>query len=616
MTHTFCASGAGKPNKRTQTRNQMKSGISYGVLAIVFVSLIGCSSSRDASDAAMTMGSPSGMTQGVTPTLFDAPQIERKYQDTITPHDLEALLYYFASDYFEGRETATRGQEMASLFLASQYMKMGLQPKGTGNDEHNVLSKYLQPFPVYAPTLTNSTLSVRRNGSALATSHFSPDFQDDKAYPLSTRGPAESTGPLLFIGYGIEDADLGYDDVAAVKELGVNIEDYWVMILRDEPLANADKSLLPTADGKPSNWTTNMNTKFRALFSAGMPKGIMVVSDVGPRADKTVRDAAIEQAEGLTEVSSLSLTKPDGSTPSRFRRPPMYAISADFANQLLIGTGESIEGLQADLNKSLKPKPFVVDGIEIQSKFETGSRELMSANVAAFVEGSDLKDEVVVLSSHYDHIGLNSGEGDIINNGADDDGSGTVTVLEIAEAFQKAKDDGHGPRRSILFLNVAGEEKGLLGSEYYADVEPLLPLDKTVTDLNIDMIGRHDPTHPDDNPDYVYIIGSKLISQELHDINARANQVAGTNLVLHERFNSKDDPNRFYARSDHWNFGKHSIPFIFFFTGTHEDYHRVGDEAYKIDYDRMARIGQMIFATAWQVANQDVPPAVSGTGFN
>jgi Zn-dependent M28 family amino/carboxypeptidase len=244
--------------------------------------------------------------------------------------------------------------------------------------------------------------------------------------------------------------------------------------------------------------------------------------------------------------------------------------------------------------------------------------EVSTENVVAFIEGSDpvLKDEYVVISSHYDHVGMEPSEEDGIFNGADDDGSGTVTVLEIAEAFAQAVADGNGPRRSILFINVSGEEKGLLGSAWYTDMEPIVPLEKTVANLNIDMIGRIDPTHPDENTDYVYIIGSNLVSQELHDINIKANETFGSKVQLHERFNSKDDPNQFYRRSDHWNFGKNNIPFIFFFTGTHDDYHGVDDEPDKIEYERMAKIAHVIFATAWQVANQDTAPEVTGEGFN
>lgn len=298
---------------------------------------------------------------------------------------------------------------------------------------------------------------------------------------------------------------------------------------------------------------------------------------------------------------------------------PVFAISTSFADQILQTSGKSIQSIQSEINSSLQPQVFAVDGVELTGSIQQNSFQAQTENVVAFIEGSDpkLKDEYLVISSHYDHIGMSdTGDEDGINNGADDDGSGTVTILEIAEAFVTAKADGVGPRRSILFLNVAGEEKGLLGSAYYADIEPIIPLEKTVTNLNIDMIGRIDPTHPGEGSDYVYIIGSNLISQELHDINQRINKLVGINIDLNERFNSKDDPNQFYRRSDHWNFGKHNIPFIFFFTGTHEDYHGVDDEPEKIEYDRMARIGQLIFATAWQIANQDNRPAVSGTGFN
>ena len=248
------------------------------------------------------------------------------------------------------------------------------------------------------------------------------------------------------------------------------------------------------------------------------------------------------------------------------------------------------------------------------------SSQVETENVVAFVEGSDplLKNEFVIISAHLDHVGTKEvAEGeDGIFNGADDDGTGTVSLLEIAEAFQKAKEDGNGPRRSVLFLHVTGEEKGLFGSEYYADMEPLVPLENTVADLNIDMIGRYDPERGFETTDYVYIIGGDLISQDIADWNATVNDVTGTDILLSDRFNSPDDPNQFFRRSDHWNFGKHQIPFIFYFTGTHEDYHGVGDSADKIDYDRMARIARLVFGTAWHIANTDARPQVSGVGFN
>ena len=265
------------------------------------------------------------------------------------------------------------------------------------------------------------------------------------------------------------------------------------------------------------------------------------------------------------------------------------------------------------------PLREAVSGLSVGSKIDFPIRLFDAANVVGWIAGMDpvLRDEFVVLSSHYDHIGTNPLlEGDNVYNGADDNGSGTVAMLEIARAFQRAKSDGLGPRRSIVFAHFTGEEKGLLGSKYYADTNPLFPLTRTVTNINIDMIGRLDPSHPEGSDNYVYIIGSRLISEELHDINDRVNRLTGVDVDLDERFNSKNDPNRFYRRSDHWNFGKHGIPFIFFFTGTHEDYHRPEDEADKIEYDRLARIARLIFATTWQVANQDQPPELSGDGFN
>ncbi|MEQ9443450.1 MAG: M28 family peptidase, partial [Cyclobacteriaceae bacterium] len=220
-------------------------------------------------------------------------------------------------------------------------------------------------------------------------------------------------------------------------------------------------------------------------------------------------------------------------------------------------------------------------------------------NVLGYVEGGDLKEEVVIVTAHYDHIGK---QGEVINNGADDDGSGTVAVLEIAEAFAEAKKQGYGPRRSVLFMTVSGEEKGLFGSEYYTE-NPVFPLENTVANLNIDMVGRIDPTHASDS-NYVYVIGSDRLSTELHQINEQVNNTF-TKLDLDYRFNAANDPNRFYYRSDHYNFAKNNIPVIFYFNGTHADYHRPSDTVDKIQFDLLQKRAQLVFHTAWQLANQE-----------
>ena len=220
-----------------------------------------------------------------------------------------------------------------------------------------------------------------------------------------------------------------------------------------------------------------------------------------------------------------------------------------------------------------------------------------SANILAFIKGSEKPEEVVVVSAHYDHVGMKNG---VVYNGADDDGSGTVAVMQIAEAFNRAVKEGHGPKRSILFLHVTGEEHGLFGSSFYAD-NPVFPLANTVADLNIDMIGRDDIENRGQN--YVYVIGSEMLSKELKTINEAAN-TSTNQLKLNYKYDDPKDPQRLYYRSDHYNFAKKGIPVAFFFDGIHEDYHKPTDDPEKINYILLAKRAQLVFATAWELANR------------
>ncbi|MBL6591289.1 MAG: M20/M25/M40 family metallo-hydrolase [Flavobacteriaceae bacterium] len=240
--------------------------------------------------------------------------------------------------------------------------------------------------------------------------------------------------------------------------------------------------------------------------------------------------------------------------------------------------------------------------------------EVDSENVIAIIEGTEKPEEYLILTAHLDHVGYGRtgsrlrksyiGEvKDRIHNGADDDGSGTVAMLEIAQAFKQASKKGKGPKRSIIFLHVTGEEKGLLGSAYYSD-NPIYPLSNTVANLNLDMIGRIDPTRKGDKREYIYIIGSDHDSQDLHEISEQTN-LQTVNLDLDYRYNAKDDPQRFYYRSDHYNFAKKGIPIIFYFSGTHEDYHLPSDTPDKINYDLLELRSKLIFYTAWNIANRD-----------
>lgn len=300
---------------------------------------------------------------------------------------------------------------------------------------------------------------------------------------------------------------------------------------------------------------------------------------------------------------------------------------ADLKKHLFIVAGDEMEGRNTGTEGQKKAGRYLIsqyeaNGISYPKGAENFYQPVPSAfmarafspklndseNIWAFIEGTEKPEEILVISAHYDHVGMKNGE---IYNGADDDGSGTVALLEIAQAFMQAKKDGYGPKRSILFLHVTGEEHGLHGSRYYSE-NPLFPIENTIADLNIDMIGRRDDDHKD-NGNYVYVIGSDRLSTELHNINEAANEKY-TKLELDYRYNDRNDPNRFYFRSDHYNFAKHGIPIIFYFNGVHADYHKPGDTPDKIEYDLLAKRAQLAFATAWELANRENRPVVDKNG--
>ncbi|PRY86275.1 M28 family peptidase [Mongoliibacter ruber] len=285
------------------------------------------------------------------------------------------------------------------------------------------------------------------------------------------------------------------------------------------------------------------------------------------------------------------------------KQEPIFLVSSDMMSKLFDTPVEI-------LKEAAKNNPESIKSQKVNYQVKKNTKVVPTENVMAFLEGTDKKEEVLVISSHYDHTGIDS-QGRV-NNGADDDGSGTVAVMEIAQAFAKAAEEGHQPRRSILFLNVTGEEKGLLGSEYYSD-HPIFPLENTVNNLNIDMVGRIDYEYQDaEDQDYIYVIGSEMLSSHLKIIN-EYNNITYTNLILDYRYDAEDDPNRFYYRSDHYNFAKHNIPVIFFFNGVHDDYHQHTDTVEKIEFPLMTKRTKLIFHTAWDLANREERTPVDGS---
>ncbi len=273
---------------------------------------------------------------------------------------------------------------------------------------------------------------------------------------------------------------------------------------------------------------------------------------------------------------------------------PVFYISSNVAQELLGKNAGKKQKQKIDKTGKYQSY-FFKKNITLSIKRQT--KEIDSENVLAYIEGSSKKEEVIIITAHYDHLGKHDGD---IYYGADDDGSGTVALLEIAQAFTLAKNAGYTPERSILIMPVSGEEKGLLGSAYYTK-NPVFPLENTVANLNIDMIGRLDEDHMN-NENYIYIIGSDKLSNDLHFINENCNALY-SQLELNYRYNDENDPNKFYYRSDHWNFAKNNIPVIFYFNGVHDDYHKPSDTIDKILFHKMEKITRLVFHTAWKLAN-------------
>lgn len=475
----------------------------------------------------------------------------------ITPAELKKHLYIIASDEMEGRETGTPGQYKAARYIADQFKRVGLQPGANGQWE--------QPFSLFQDTLTRSVITAGGK-----TWEFGNGFYSSVR---ETVNQSMGQTPVVFAGYGIT-----HEQYDSYKDLDLN--DKIVLIADGEPLNAEGKPLITRAQGTPA---MALKDKLRAAANKGA-RAVFLVSDRVPamgRAGDRLRRTGL-YFPTMTTMEFI---------------PNAYFISPEVATAILSKPW-------ADLTAGLKAgKPEAATGQVSELVFEKGQNEIKSSNVLGILPGTDKKNEYLFITAHYDHIGVINGK---VHNGADDDGSGTVSVIAMAEAFMKAKKAGKGPRRSIVFMTVSGEEKGLLGSRYYTD-NPIYPLSETVTDLNIDMIGRIDADHAKDS-NYVYIIGDDKLSSDLRPISEAANRQ--TKLALDYRYNDPNDPNRFYYRSDHYMFAQHKIPIIFYFNGVHPDYHGEGDEPHKISYGLLAKRAQLVFYTAWDIANRNERPKV------
>ncbi|AWM35424.1 peptidase M28 [Hymenobacter nivis] len=470
---------------------------------------------------------------------------------------------------------------MAADYISKRFAALGLTGPVKGSD-----NPYIQHFQMDRVS-TDAATSVKIGSKTFV---FNKDFY---ALVDGTFAAPTEVQPV-FIGYGIgTDA---YSDVANAGDLkGKDL-----VMLMGEPKGKDGKPLLPAngPDGKPRP-AYGEPTIQSLMARSGALRPLMARSTfyVVPT------DAAFAQIPANFKAVLGREQLAFADTPPR-RGQNLFIVSPEMGAALL-GTKASglakYEKAVAQAGKPVaspfKPATATVQAVQKKEPFTT-------ENVLGYLEGTDKKDELLVMSAHYDHLGVKDGK---VFNGADDDGSGTVSVLAFADAFVQAKKDGHGPRRSILFLANTGEEEGLLGSQYYTD-HPVFPLESTVADVNIDMVGRVDPEH-EGKGDYVYVVGADKLSSELNAVSEATNQKYNP-IALDYKYNDPNDPEHIYYRSDHYNFAKHKIPVAFYTSGLHADYHKETDEVDKIAFPAMARRDQLIFHTAWELANRDNRPVV------
>ena len=465
----------------------------------------------------------------------------RPFAKTITAEDLKRHLYIVASADFAGRETATEGQHKAAAYIENHFKSLGLQP-GNGDS-------YQLPYPVFQDSLLNASLSVNDQPYTINQDFFTPVASNNNLTLLGSE--------VVFAGYGISDSTR--DDY---KDL--NVRGRIVVILGGNP------------PGTPAP-----SRRFR-----GPNK-----SDIAQRNGAA---AVLILQAGANIPSQLKAAK-GNMTISEYKRTNSidnFYITDKVARAIF---GDDYSKLQSGTPS------LTVYTANIKMQLQKTTARLQASDVLGFLPGTDLKDQIVVISAHMDHLGIRNGE---IYYGADDDGSGTVSILEIASAFARAKAAGKGPRRSILFLANSGEEEGLWGSQYYTD-HPTYPLDKTDVDLNIDMIGRIDPNRKQgDSMNYVYVVGSDKLSTDLKPIS-EGNNAKYAKLELDYKFDDPTDPERIYYRSDHFNFARKGVPIIFYFDGIHADYHKPTDTPDKINYDLLEKRARFVFFTAWDMADRN-----------
>jgi Zn-dependent M28 family amino/carboxypeptidase len=486
------------------------------------------------------------------------------YASEIKASDLEQHLVIVAGKEMEGRETGTEGQRKAAAYIEKQFRSLGLTAPAATN-------RYQQLFPLHKDSLLKSSLKINDKKGKYGKDYIGLASHNENGGFVSDS--------IVFAGYGIDDKN--YNDYTSL-----DVKGKVVMFFSGEPREKG-KSLI-TLNEKASKWSQPALT---SKITAAVNRGATGVVVINPSQESFDDDATIQ-----SRISNIYFPRT-----YKDKKINYVILSHAFAKKLFK------DRLNEPLIMAKENKPFATQSyfslpVRVQYDYQEAKNVVEASNVVGIVEGSDKKDEYVVVTAHYDHLGMRNGN---IYYGADDDGSGTVAILEMAAAFAKAKAEGNGPRRTLVFMTVSGEEKGLWGSEYYSD-HPLFPLEKTSVNLNIDMIGRIDTERmKGDTLNYVYVVGHDKISSDLQPINEGVNNKY-TGLVFDYMFDDPNDPNQIFYRSDHYNFAKKGVPVLFFYDGMLEsDYHKPGDTVDKIYWGLFEKRARMIFHTAWEISNRD-----------
>ena len=502
--------------------------------------------------------------------------------DTITAAQLRSYLSFIASDEMEGRDTPSRGLDTTAKFIAMNLGRWGFKPAGDDGT-------FFQKIALRRDALDATKTSAEINGQRFI---FADDF-------LPNAVSTTLTGPLVYVGNGwvIKSTNLN-------PYSGVDVKDK-IMVVLGAPFPGLPRGITraDVAGTQGIDWSSP------AIYAQQHgARGVLVIPDSQTSQNwEPLRARALQPGRAAVEKF---MNQPNA--------PPVPAITMSMRMATALFAGEKYDAATlVSKNESgetipafdLDPSKNVVITVAVKTEHPS------TQNVVAIWEGSDpvLKNEYVAVGAHYDHIGICApGTADPICNGADDDGSGTTALLGMAEAISHAK---QRPKRSVLFVWHCGEEKGLWGSRYFTDY-PTIPLDKIVAQLNIDMIGRSkkdgdtNPRNKDlTGPNAIYVIGSTMMSTELGNLAEQVNK-SFLKLTYDVKYDDPADPNRFFFRSDHYNYARKGIPIIFFFDGVHEDYHRPGDEPQKIDYDKMEKVTRTVYMTLWAVANLPKRPTV------